>query len=84
MEALKELVAASFARHGIECPASDSKFMWRGRPLPLHAGTTAAPGCPGEHSSAAAGSEFTLAQSARPTALPDHNFRKSLQDDPAP
>jgi hypothetical protein len=29
MEGLKELVAASFARHGIDCPAGDS-------PLPEH------------------------------------------------
>ena len=83
MEALKELVAASFARHGIECPVGDSQFVWRRTPSPFHVGTTA-PGSPPEHSAAAVGSEFTVAQSDRPTALPEHNFRKSLQDDPAP
>ena len=83
MEGLKELVAASFARHGIECPAGDSQFAWRRTPSPVHVGT-AAPGCPPEHNLAAVGSEFAVSQSARPAALPEHNFRKSLQDDPAP
>ena len=62
MEGLIELVAASFARHGIECPADNSQLA---RPVPT-------------------------AQAIRPaepilaTALPEHNFRKSLQGDPAP
>lgn len=34
MEDLIELVAASFARHGIECPASDSKTAWGNRATP--------------------------------------------------
>ena len=29
MEELIELVAASLARHGVECPAEDSKLVWR-------------------------------------------------------
>lgn len=33
MEGLIELVVASFARHGVECPTSDSHLVWR-RPLP--------------------------------------------------
>ena len=44
MEGLKELVAASFARYGIECPAGDSQFVWGCAP---RAGT-AALGCPVE------------------------------------
>jgi hypothetical protein len=85
MEGLIELVAASFARHGIECPANDAKSV-RGRtPSPAHAGT-AAPGCPSESSSAVA-SEVEVVLSAEPplsTALPEHNYRKSSQGDPAP
>jgi hypothetical protein len=64
MEGLIELVAASFARHGIECPAGDS-------PLARPVQTTSAP--------AVRPAEPTLT-----TALPEHNFRKSLQGDPAP
>ena len=62
MEGLIELVAASFARHGIECPADNFQLA---RPVPT-------------------------AQAVHPaepiltTALPEHNFRKSLQGDPAP
>ncbi len=79
MESLIELVAASFARHGIECPANGSQFV-RGRmPSPAHAGT-AAPNCPPERSSAVAGP----AESPLTTALPEHNYRKSSQGDPAP
>ncbi len=84
MEDLKELVAASFARHGIECPAGDSKLVWGRAPSPVRAE-------PAERSSAVASghsnSEFAVAQTARPaepTALPEHNYRKSLQGDPAP
>jgi hypothetical protein len=60
MESLIELVAASFARHGIECPADNSQLA---RP-------TAQPIRP--------------AEPILTTALPEHNFRKSLQGDPAP
>ena len=69
MEELIELVAASFARHGIEC--RDSKLA------PALAGT-AVLGCPTEHSSAKA-----IAAPVS-TELLEHNFRKRLQGDPAP
>jgi len=61
MEGLIELVDASFARHGIDCPAGDSQWArpTQGRTIPA--------------------AEPTLT-----SALPEHNFRKSLQDDPAP
>jgi hypothetical protein len=62
MQSLIELVAASFARHGIE-PAKPVE----------------------QASSVTADSAHT--QPAEPTlvtALPEHNFRKSLQGDPAP
>ena len=59
MEDLLALVAASFARYGIECPATnnDGKVVEK----------LASPPVP-----------------ADPTALPEHNFRKNLQGDPAP
>lgn len=83
MEDLIELVAASFARHGIECPANGSQFMSRRPPVQR---ATAAPGCLAERSSAAV-SELTTAVSPEPpltTTLPEHNYRKSSQGDPAP
>jgi hypothetical protein len=90
MEGLKELVAASFARYGIECPEGDSQFVWGRAPSPVHVGT-AALGCPAERSSAAAcghsDSRSATAQTAsptEPTALLEHNFRKSRQGDPVP
>jgi hypothetical protein len=61
MEDLMDLVAATFARHGIECPAGDSRLA-QSKPAPAI--------CPAEPTLAA--------------ALPEHNFRKSLQGDPAP
>jgi len=74
MEDLIELVAASFARHGIESPAGDSKVAWGQPPPAVHA----------ERSSAVAGghsnSGFAISQATRPaepTALPEHNYRKS-------
>jgi hypothetical protein len=60
MEGLFELVAASFARHGIECPAGDSQLVWGRVTSPVQAVRPAEP---------------TL-----PTALPEHNYRKSLQE----
>jgi hypothetical protein len=33
MEGLIELVVASFARHGVECPTTDSHLVW-GQPPP--------------------------------------------------
>ena len=62
MEGLIELVAASFARHGIECPADVSQSVG---PVPTK------PAIP-------------RAEPILTTALPEHNFRKSLQGDPAP
>jgi hypothetical protein len=66
MEDLMELVAASFARHGIECPVGDSRSVERRAtsPVPVMAAVLGSP--------------------IEPTALPDHNYRKSLQGDPAP
>jgi hypothetical protein len=61
MEGLKEIVAASFARHGIECPDGASQL---------------AQSTPSQTIRAA---EPTLT-----SALPEHNFRKRLQGDPAP
>jgi hypothetical protein len=79
MEDLIELVAASFARHGIECPAGDSRLV-RGRvPSPAQA-ETAASNCPPERSSAAA----RPTEPPLTTVLPEHNYRKSQQGDPAP
>ncbi len=69
MEDLIELVAASFARHGIECPAGDSQLD---RPVPT---TSAQP----KLAQAIRPAEPPLA-----TALPDHNYRKSSQADPTP
>jgi hypothetical protein len=75
MESLIELVAASFARHGIECPAGDSQPVWGRAPSQACVGT------------AAAVSEPAAAVSPEPpltTTLPEHNYRKSQQGDPAP
>jgi hypothetical protein len=88
MEGLKELVSASFARHGIECPAGDSKLAEKRATVRVG---TAAVGGPAERSSAAASDPtnagYAAAQTTRlaePATLPDHNYRKSLQGDPAP
>ena len=72
MEGLIELVAASFARHGIECPAVDSQSAW-GRPV---RGRATSP--------AQAEQNSAVTHASEPTALPEHNFRKNLQGDPAP
>ena len=61
MEGLIELVAASFARHGIECPVGDSQLA---RSVQTKSAQPIRP--------------------AEPTALPEHNYRKSLQADPTP
>jgi hypothetical protein len=77
MEGLKELVAASFARYGIECPAGDSQFVWGRAPSPVQA-------C--SHSN----SEFAVAQAIRPpeptltTALPEHNYKKGSSQEICP
>ena len=74
MEGLNELVAAAFARHGVECPVED--FVG-----------TAALGYPAERSSAVArGHNQASTPAVRPaeptltTALPDHNYKKSSQE----
>jgi hypothetical protein len=75
MESLIELVAASFARHGIECPAGDSRPVWGRAPSQACVGT------------APAVSELAVAVSPEPlltTTLPEHNYRKGSQGDPAP
>jgi hypothetical protein len=59
MEDLIKLVTASLARHGVECPSTDS-----------------------EHDLAV--SRDVQTSSLLAVALPEHNFRKSLQGDPAP
>jgi hypothetical protein len=77
MEALMKLVADSFARHGIECPASNSNDGVR-------AGVVI---CPGEQGAAAGrttANSVVTAHGPNPVALPEHNYRKSLQGDPAP
>lgn len=76
MESLIELVAASLARHGIECPGGVSRPVCRqtaSQARPEHSRSTQ-----GEHISALA------AESTSPTALPEHNYRKILDGDPAP
>jgi hypothetical protein len=71
MEGLKELVAASFARHGIVCREGDSQLAQPTLGQPIL-------------------DQTILDQPSRATdpavtsALPEHNFRKSLQGDPAP
>lgn len=60
MEDLIELVAASLARHGIECPSADPVSARSALPTQ------------------SLNLEPALAE------LPDHNYRKGLQGDPAP
>lgn len=76
MEALMNLVAASFARHGIECPASESEGIAAGVVI-----------CPAEQSAALGRTHVNSvlpANGPNPVAFPEHNYRKSLQGDPAP
>ncbi len=77
MESLIELVAASFARHGVECPPSDSKLVWGRATSPVQA----------ERNSAAASGQSNTGQAiaqttrpAEPTALAEHNYRKRSQE----
>jgi hypothetical protein len=70
MEELIELVSASLARHGVECPESDSRIA-AGRVAP-ETGAIAAAGA-AERSAA-----------VEPTALPEHNFRNHSRPDPTP
>jgi hypothetical protein len=77
MEELMNLVAASFARHGIDCPASDSQ-------ADISVGLVI---CPGEKNAAVgrtAENSASTAPGPNPIAFPEHNYRKSLQGDPAP
>jgi hypothetical protein len=78
MDGLMEIVAASFARHGIECP-SDSGSAWKRTPSPIQAHATADASVSLRLRSGLAPAEPTIT-----AALPDHNYRKSMQGDPAP
>jgi len=73
MEDLIELVAASFARHGIECRAGDSQLA-----RPVHV-KSAQPRLIGTSAQAVRPAESTLT-----TALPEHNYRENSQADPTP
>ncbi len=73
MEELIELVAASFARHGIESSPALNVSGVKSEVKDVHV-ATAALGCPPERSSAPA------TRVAEPAALPEHNFRKNLQE----
>jgi hypothetical protein len=85
MEGLFELVVASFARHGIESLAGDSQSNWGRAPSPATAGTASEPSL--AVSSGQSNPEYAVAETSRPaepTALPEHNYRKTMQADPAP
>ena len=97
MEALMDLVAASLARNGIECPPSDLRLGVEGEPRPTHVGAKPALSlskgtltCPAEQSSAQVGTggnalpPVQIVTAHNPIALPEHNYQKSLQGDPAP
>jgi hypothetical protein len=74
MEGLIELVAASFARHGIECPAGDSQLARPVQTKPVQ--TRLAQTKPTQ---AIRSAEPTLT-----TVLPEHNYPKSSQANPVP
>lgn len=81
MENLIELVAASFARHGIKSVDHNVETDAFFRPQPGS--------CSAERSSLVddAPAKIQAAGSPQPaltSALPDHNYRKTLQGDPAP
>jgi len=69
VEGLIELVAASFARHGIDCPGADLRSAGSLSTAPVEpmTGTAVEPG------------EASLS-----VVLPEHNFRKGQASDPAP
>jgi len=71
MESLIEIVAASFARHGIDCPAAASRSA-------TPESVTAMEKMP----AIAVRQEWVEATFS--AVLPEHNFRKSQQDAPAP
>lgn len=62
MEDLIEIVAASFARHGINFTDAAARAERANGPAPALMPT----------------------MPAEPTALPEHNFRRILEGDPAP
>jgi hypothetical protein len=78
VEDLIELVAASFARHGIECPGADL------RPATAFAAASSAESSVGQSAEPMTNAAVQAAEASFPVALPEHNFRKSLQGDPAP
>jgi hypothetical protein len=88
MERLMELVAASFVRHGVECPSVDSNQMW-GRTastVPASLQSEAPTDAP-EPRFATSGNSQAAAQpeaAALSAVFPAHNFGKSSQGDPAP
>jgi len=69
VEGLIELVAASFARHGIDCPAADLRSAGPVSAMSVEPTPTAA---------------VQPAEAAALIALPEHNFRKGQASDPAP
>jgi len=78
MEGLMNLVAASFARHGIECPASDLK---------ADAGVVICPadeGGPLGRATVNTVLAVPATHATNPVTFPEHNYRKRLQGDPAP
>ena len=96
MEGLKELVAASFARYGIECPEGDSQLAGTSRGQTIIDQTDLDQTILDQTNLDQTNLDQTIlgqtifdqpVRTAEPTltsALPEHNFRKSLQGDPAP
>src|ERR1700687_5880837 len=72
MEGLIELVAASFARHGIESPV-DPQFVWGQPPPAVQAERSSAVAGGQGNSGSAAAQAIRLAE---PIALLEHNYRK--------
>jgi len=73
VEGLIELVAASFARHGIDCPGEDLRSAG--------SRSAALAELPAEPMTNTA---VQPAEARLSAVLPEHNFRKGLQGDPAP
>ena len=69
MDGLIEIVTASFARHGIQCPDAASQSAWK---------QSAPPAAPGQDIKTQA------ADPVQSTALPKHNYRPLSEGDPAP
>ncbi|MGB9234136.1 MAG: hypothetical protein WCC04_06950 [Terriglobales bacterium] len=76
MEDLFEIVAASLARYGIDCPDAVSRTL------------AARPTSPEVTDAPAFGvlekSTVSTKPSAAPAALPEHSYRQKLESDPAP